>query len=349
MTPPNLAPTTRSDEATTTTNTTIAVDVVANDFDRNGDDQLTLISAKRGNTRLPIADNKVLYTPLSNFVGEELIAYKIADQGGKETKGKLFVTVTEATAESTEFNFSPVARSDRAETTINTLKVVDVLANDFDRNAGDTLTLISAKRGNTRLEIMDNKVVYKPLDGFTGEELITYIVADDRGKESKGRLFVTVTGEAISDAITGSDQNDVLHGDETDNKIFGFGGKDYLAGRGGNDTIDGGAGIDTIIGGADTGSVMIDADGNAKLMGGGDMLTGGTQGDFFKYTSGHGADYITDFENDVDKLVLKGAHSLVDVTNGTFVDFGANQGVIVAGISSADLANDIIDVTMPVA
>lgn len=160
-----------------------------------------------------------------------------------------------------------------------------------------------------------------------------------------------IYGKGGNDTITtGNGRNQVAAGKGND-VITGGDGKDFLAGQGGNDTINGGAGNDKIYGGLDTGEVIIDSAGVASLTDGGDVLTGGSGVDIFKYSEkgsqNDGADLITDFEDNIDKLVLYGSYVLTDVANGTFVDFDGEHGVIVEGITAANLTNDILDITPP--
>ncbi len=200
-------------------------------------------------------------------------------------------------------------------------------------------------------DIIDNtpNKVFTPFVATEAGGFLAGIDNDDViiGKGGNDQIY----GKGGNDIITtGNGRNEVAAGKGNDT-ITGGNGKDFIAGQGGDDVINGGAGIDTIFGGLDNGTVVIDAAGNAILQGGGDILTGGSETDFFKYsekgTQTDGADFITDFEDNIDKLILYGSYVLTDVTNGTFVDFDGEHGVIVSGISAANLTNDIVDITPP--
>ena len=83
-----------------------------------------------------------------------------------------------------------------------------------------------------------------------------------------------------------------------------------LVGEGGADTLDGRAGADQIIGGA-----------------GNDSLTGGSEGDLFIFTTSAGNDVITDFQDNIDALVM-GVFSQVTVQDAgadTLLIFGTTQ------------------------
>jgi len=63
------------------------------------------------------------------------------------------------------------------------------------------------------------------------------------------------------------------------------GGRDVLNACGGRDSLDGGGGQDTLAGGR-----------------GGDQLTGGNGRDTFQFSTGDGADVITDFQQGLDRI-----------------------------------------------
>lgn len=213
---------------------------------------------------------------------------------------------------------------------------IDIDASDSKDYVGQKNGTVTFSAGETHKEvqiaILDDKI-------SEGNESFKFVLKDTATVDVGDRVS-TIT-------ILDNDKNkkgiNIVKGDEDDNNLKGKKNrKNFIAGLEGNDKLRGGDLSDKIIGGFDTGSVKIKKNGKAVLTGGGDVLTGRGGPDIFKYTAGEGADLIKDFANDLDKLALKGAHTLVDVANGTFVDFGDNKGVIVSGISAADLADDII-------
>ena len=101
-------------------------------------------------------------------------------------------------------------------------------------------------------------------------------------------------------------------GDHFNNEINGSSGDNALYGEQGNDTINGGRGDDEIYGGEDNDTI----NGGA----GDDWLDGGPGADIFVFESGGGNDVIMDFEDGVDKIVLKGFKT-ADGTAATLADF----------------------------
>lgn len=108
-----------------------------------------------------------------------------------------------------------------------------------------------------------------------------------------------------------------------------------ITGGAGGDTLSGGAGQDTLLGGA-----------------GDDRLTGGAGVDRFVFTGSPGADLVTDFEDDADRIVLRdiagietlalalaaGSQQGADVV----FDFGLSGSLRLRDMSLAALADDIL-------
>jgi Ca2+-binding RTX toxin-like protein len=150
----------------------------------------------------------------------------------------------------------------------------------------------------------------------------------------------TIYGRAGSDRIYGNGGDDVLYGDNT---VYDFdGGKDTLYGGSGNDTLFGSAGDDWLWGN----------DGNDLLVSGlgFDSLAGGLGADIFVISTEAQQDVVLDFNTSQDILSIgrNGNTSLtynqlltnsVSDANGTWLNFGNGQGVILAGYSATDLAN----------
>ncbi len=81
--------------------------------------------------------------------------------------------------------------------------LVDVLANDTDPDATDTLTLesVSVTQGTGTASIVDGKLVFTPssdynslASGESAEAEVTYTVNDGNGGTSTNTVTVTITG-----------------------------------------------------------------------------------------------------------------------------------------------------------
>ncbi|WP_274026033.1 tandem-95 repeat protein [Vibrio parahaemolyticus] len=97
-------------------------------------------------------------------------------------------------------NDAPVAKDDIATTQEDTAVTIDVLPNDSDVD-GDKLSIQSASvpEAQGKVEIVDGKLVFTPVENFNGDAEITYIVTDGQlTDEAK----VTVTVNPVNDAPT---------------------------------------------------------------------------------------------------------------------------------------------------
>jgi len=108
--------------------------------------------------------------------------------------------------------------------------------------------------------------------------------------------------------LRGDEGNDTLYGEGESDVLVGGDGDDYLDGGDGNNVLDGNSGNDTLIG-----SMQIDflhggaGDDLIDSGVGGDFITGGSGRDrFILESGGFGADIIFDFEDGLDRLVLRG-------------------------------------------
>lgn len=147
-----------------------------------------------------------------------------------------------------------------------------------------------------------------------------------------GDGFDNLSGGDGADRLVGQDQADTLYGDAGDDrlvgnrgndKLFGGDGDDFMLGQTGGDQMDGGTGSDVLYGGKGNDTLIggggfdwLDGGGGADTLDGGrrsdtlnggggrDTLTGGASRDTFVFEIEMLEDRITDFEDDVDTLLL---------------------------------------------
>ena len=141
-------------------------------------------------------------TAAYQFLGQDVVSDPISFSY-QITDGEFFVTQT-ATLTITGVNDPPVAVDDTASTLKNSPAVIDVLANDFDPDIGDTLTVSDVTDGanGTVTVNADGTVTYTPDTDFTGEDSFTYTITDGL-ETSQATVTVTVNDFAPS-VITGS-------------------------------------------------------------------------------------------------------------------------------------------------
>jgi hypothetical protein len=204
--PANVAPVAANDMATVAEDSSITIDVRANDVDADGDALVvSAVTAPTNGTAVigtaPTDANQVRYQPRANFTGVDSFTYTISD--GKAT-ATAAVTVTV-----TGHNEVPVATADSATTQEDTAVVVDVLANDTDGD-GEPLTLLGASgatRGTVTIETSATgagRVRYVPNPNAVGSDTFSYSVGDTRSGQASGTVTVTIT--PVNDApVTAND------------------------------------------------------------------------------------------------------------------------------------------------
>jgi Ca2+-binding RTX toxin-like protein len=133
---------------------------------------------------------------------------------------------------------------------------------------------------------VDEQGVVRPHPGFLPEG---GILADEMFANAdftkEGYQVAKIT---ISKDITGTNKNNTINGTKFSEWIEGGGGRDSIDGKGGRDIIFGGAGKDNLTGGA-----------------GRDQLYGQGGSDAFFLSPNNGADWILDFQDGLDFIVLK--------------------------------------------
>ena len=186
----NLPPVANDDAAMTPLNTAVAVDVVANDTDADGNldpTTVTITSAPiSGGTAVDAITGAITYTPATNIDGAVTFDYQVCDTGGLCDIATVTITVVNATPFAAN-DFADVARNSGAADPANTFSVT---ANDIDTDDGIDVTSVvitsgtTASRGGTVINIGDGTVTFIPKRGFRGTDTFTYTVQDNLGAVS---------------------------------------------------------------------------------------------------------------------------------------------------------------------
>ena len=376
---PNIPPRARTDSAVSLQNTSVIIDVLANDSDADGDPiQLFEINSPSNGTVRRVdrgtpenlTDDQLIYTPNLGFLGTDSFTYIINDGNGDSDRGTVNVTVIE-TGTPTPGNNPPNAVNDSRTTAVNTLITINVLANDNDPD-GDIIQLISftnpsngtvrRNNNNTPQDLSDDRLTYTPNPQFTGADSFTYRIADGNGGIDQATVEVTVGNNGNRNPIVGTPQEDNLIGVEVPETIAGLAGNDFLKGNEGNDLLLGGEGRDSLIG--DSGNdILLGGEGDDILLGeegvdilrgdgGRDRLLGGAEGDLFLLSaetaasSIEGADRIEDFQVGSDRLGLIGqiTQQNLDLSliegNTVIAIAGMNQVLAIVERIAPDQLND---------
>lgn len=184
------APVAQADSATTTEDTQVVVNVLANDSDVDGD-TLSITAVNSSNGAVSFAGSNITFTPAQDFNGPALVTYTISDGNGNSDSANLTVDVQAD-------NDAPVATNDSANTNEDNDVIIDVLANDSDVD-GDALsvTAVSASAGAASVN-SNGDVLYTPPADFNGPVTLNYKVSDGNGGTDSASVSVTVN--AVNDA-----------------------------------------------------------------------------------------------------------------------------------------------------
>lgn len=189
-------PVANPEEATLFEDTSILLDVLANDYDINND-PLTLVEVTDpavGTGTSAIENNQVRFTPSPNFNGNASFIYRVSDGINPPTSRTVLFTVV-------PLPDAPIAGDDSAITDESTGVIIDVLANDTDadnqaleaRNVGWAGVPGATEDGGTVAVQPNGTVLYTPANGFCGDEdRFSYDATDVTARRDTAFVFIGV-------------------------------------------------------------------------------------------------------------------------------------------------------------
>ena len=187
------------DAATVEEDDRVVVDVLANDYDPDGD-RLVLAALEDPSSGVAVyrPDRTIEYIPNPDFSGTDYFYYAVSDGNGGTARARVTVTVTGT-------NDVPLARPDAFTIPEDTALALDVLANDTDPDA-DSLRIsgfVAPNRGAVAITA-DGRLHYSPPKDFHGRVVFTYTVDDGRGGSASADVVVTVSPVNDAPAFSGS-------------------------------------------------------------------------------------------------------------------------------------------------
>jgi hypothetical protein len=278
------APLLLGDAATVAVGETVALDVLANDFDSGGGLAVTGLTAPVNGHAEITAAGEVAYTPAAGFTGTDVFAYTATDGDGNAATATVEVRVLPP-------NAAPSAADDTLGQVVSgerlTVWIDDLLANDSDPN-GDPLTIDRlGDPSHGTLSRDGGQLTYTPSATYVGADSFFYTVTDGRGGSSTASVHIEVLSDGT---IVGGGNRDVIDLSSADraHAIFGMGGHDIITGSPFADEIHGGSGSDRMDGhDGDDLFVAGEADGFDLVNGGAgfDTLRGSAGDDHFRLRS----------------------------------------------------------------
>ncbi|WP_418639027.1 DUF7507 domain-containing protein [Winogradskyella sp.] len=193
-------------------NQSVTGNVLTNDEDYEGDNQIVTANTNPTNGNVVINDNgSYTYTPNPGFIGEDTFEYTICDDGNPQACDSAIVYI-EVLPESSTENEPPIANADTATTPEGTSIAIVILANDFDPDTDPITITGTTNPSNGTITVNNNgTITYTPNDGFTGEDTFTYTICDDGNPQLCDTATVTVTVQDTSMANTTNANDDAYH------------------------------------------------------------------------------------------------------------------------------------------
>lgn len=199
-------PTAQDDAFTLNEDSSFSGNVVANDFDPDGDSlTVSLVSGlTNGGTLVLNANGTFTYTPAANWSGTDGFTYKVTDATGNTDTAVVTLTVNAV-------NDAPAAANDTFVTDEDAPLVItpaSLLGNDTDIDGG-TLTVQSVTNGShgtVTYDPVSGNYTYTPDPNYGGTDTFTYVVSDGNGGTATGTVTVTINAkndppDAIDDSV----------------------------------------------------------------------------------------------------------------------------------------------------
>ncbi len=205
----NRPPSASDDSAATVMDTAVAIAVLTNDTDPDGD-SLTIIEVTDPPHGTAVYSRQsVTYTPDTGYIGRDSFSYTLSDGRGGVDDATVTVAVGAA-------NQPPAAGDDSASVMEGGVVTINVLSNDSDAD-GDPLLICEVSdpaHGSTTHD--GQTVAYAPDAGFTGTDTFSYVVSDGRGGTDGATVTVMVSA-AIP--FTGEIRGMVFHDLDADGEM----------------------------------------------------------------------------------------------------------------------------------
>ncbi|NER19155.1 beta strand repeat-containing protein, partial [Spongiivirga citrea] len=192
------------------TNNTIDLTVSINDLD--GDALTTTIVTNATNGTATISGNIIIYTPNTNYVGDDTIIYQVSDGVNPAVQATITISVDDV-------NFPPTAQDTTVsfdENSANNIIDVSSLINDDD---GDALTLSIAMNSTNGVSTLagPTTISYSPDTDYSGPDSITYQVTD--GVNPPVQAIITISVDNVNMPPIAADFTATVDENSTNNPI----------------------------------------------------------------------------------------------------------------------------------
>ncbi|MFC2086385.1 phospholipase D-like domain-containing protein [Bacteroidota bacterium] len=191
---PTQAPVAVDDEITVVQNIAKIIDVTENDtYFSHLELNITVLSEPTNGTLVLNGDDTFTYTPVSDFLGNDLFTYQICYDAYPDLCSEATCNIT------VEIEEAPVAVEDTVSIPINIVGTpssitYNVLRNDLNPNNVELLVQIVKEASNGNEIMIDSNITYIPSIGFEGKDTIIYEICSENNDTlcSEGLFIITV-------------------------------------------------------------------------------------------------------------------------------------------------------------
>ena len=135
-----------------------------------------------------VINNKLVYTPNENFVGNDSFTFQLTDLSNLQLAQPAIANV-----EITPVNDRPLSTSAEITTKSNQASVgVTPIVDDIDENDSFTYLLVSQPR-NGDVTLDNNQLIFTPEQDYVGSDAFNYLAIDSGGLSVFGTANITVT------------------------------------------------------------------------------------------------------------------------------------------------------------
>ncbi len=176
------------DFASLNEDSSILVDVLANDSDADGDTLQAVITQGPSHGTAVVTGGKIQYTPQANFSGSDSLSYRAVDGSGLNGWANVYLTVLPV-------NDPPFAVADSRTVSEDITTTIVVTANDQDPD-NDPLTVstyTNPAHGTVTLSGDRKSFNYRGSSNYNGPDSLSYSVTDGKGGFSTAAVSIIVT------------------------------------------------------------------------------------------------------------------------------------------------------------
>ena len=182
----NQAPVANNDSASTVQGNAVAVNVLLNDYDPNGDSLSISGFTQAANGTVVLFGSALNYQPNADFTGSDQFTYTITD-GEFQTSATVVMTVAPETT-----NQPPVAEDDQATVIAGEEVTVAPLSNDTDPEGQPLVITAVTQPRHGQASLAGDFIVYLADANHEGTDTFTYTVSDGE-LDSTGSVTITAS------------------------------------------------------------------------------------------------------------------------------------------------------------